>query len=100
MLKDLFNEMLRRMQWAKDRRLEPQLTKTSFEYACSIPLDDKVFYVVSVKDMKNSGILIQSLFPDGEPHYHVKTIEMSFDEAGSLINAALLIVYGRLMTPA
>jgi hypothetical protein len=49
--------------------------------------------------MKEPGVLIRSLFPDGEPHYYVKIFETSLEEAASIVSAASLIVYGRVLRP-
>jgi len=97
MIKDLFNEIIRRMEWAKERKLQPEVRRTSLEFRCGIPIEDKVSYVVSIKEMKDPGVLIQSLFPDGEPHYYTKMPECSLEEAVSIVNAASLIVFGRVI---
>jgi hypothetical protein len=99
MIKDLFNEIVRRMEWAKERKLQPEVRRTSVEFLCQIPIEEKVSYVVSIREMKEPGVLIRSLFPDGEPHYYVKMFEISVEEAASIVSTASLIVYGRVLRP-
>jgi hypothetical protein len=97
MIKDLFNEIMRRMEWAKDRKLTPEIRQTSGEIVCKIPLDKNVWYTVSIKEIKESGVLIQSLFPDGEPHYYFERPGITVQQTDCLIHAAALIVYGAPM---
>lgn len=97
MLNDLFTEIVRRMQWAKARGLTPTLLQNSIEYSCHIPIDGTLDYSVKIRDKGAEGVLVQSLFPDGEPHYYVKVPRMTKEEALCLVSAASLIVYGALM---
>jgi len=82
------------MEWAKDRKLAPEVRETSTGVICRIPIDESVCYTVNIKEMKEPGVLIQSLFPDGEPHYHFKRSELRPEQTLCLISAAVLIVYG------
>ncbi len=97
MLQDFFNEIIRRMEWARDRKLKPEIRQTSAEIVCRIPLDETVSYTVSIREVKESGVLIQSLFPDGEPHYYFERPGISPEQTSCLISAAVLIVYGTPM---
>jgi hypothetical protein len=97
MLNDLFNEILRRLRWAKERGLPPGFSHTAVESSCRIPIDEKVLYTVKIRDKKVEGVLVQSLFPDGEPHYYIKIPRITREEAWCLLNAAVLIVYGELL---
>jgi hypothetical protein len=97
MIKDLFNEIVRRMEWAKERKLTPEIQRRSLEFLCRIPVDADLTYVVSIQESKTPGVVLQSFFPDGESHYYVKIAELQREEAISLVNAAALIVYGRLL---
>jgi hypothetical protein len=99
MVKDFFNEVIRRMEWAKGRRLTPEVKWTQAGIVCRIPLDDDVSYTVSIKETKDPGVLIQSLFPDGEPHHYFKVPQLSLEQTVCLIDAAALIVYGAPMAP-
>jgi hypothetical protein len=69
MVKDLFNEMIRRMEWAKARALEPDFYQGPSEYSCRIPIDESLWYSVSIRALKEPVVLIRSFFPDGEPHH-------------------------------
>jgi hypothetical protein len=100
MIKDLFNEIIRRMEWAKDRKLQPVVKCTAVEFRCGIPIEEKLSYVVSIRELKEPGVLIQTLFPDGEPHYYTKMHECSLEEVAALVNAASLIVFGRVIPPS
>ena len=82
------------MEWAKDRKLTPEIRQTSSEIICRIPLDEEVTYTVIIRELKEFGVRFQSLFPDGEPHYHFERPGLSPDQASCLISAAMLIVYG------
>lgn len=97
MVRDLFNEIIRRLEWAKDRGLEPEIRQGGVEYSCRIPIDESQSYVVSMRAMKEPVILIRSFFPDGETHHYMKIERLELEEAFSLFNAAVLIVYGRLI---
>ena len=97
MIKDFFNEIIRRMEWAKDRKLTPEIRQTPGEIVCRIPLDEAVSYTVSIREVKESGVLIQSLFPDGEPHFYFERPGISPQQTLCLISAAVLIVYGTPM---
>ncbi|MBI5249808.1 MAG: hypothetical protein HY912_09950 [Desulfomonile tiedjei] len=77
--------------------MEPQIYQGASEYACRIPVDESLSYVVSIRGQKEPGVLIRSFFPDGEPHHYVKIDRLELTEAMSLFNAAALIVYGRLI---
>jgi hypothetical protein len=100
MIKDLFNEIIRRMEWAKDRKLQPQVRCIAGELRCSIPIDESLSYVVSIREMKEPGVLIQTLFPDGEPHYYTKMSEPNLEEAAAMVHAASIIVFGRVIPPS
>jgi hypothetical protein len=95
MIKDLFEEMMRRMDWAKNRNLEIQINKNASEYSCSIPIDESVSYTVSMRSMKDPGVLIRSFFPDGEIHHYIKLERIELDEAVCMLHAACLLTYGR-----
>jgi hypothetical protein len=99
MIKDLFNEIIRRMEWAKERKLLPRVRCTPGEIRCSIPIDESLNYVVSIRE-KEPGILIQTLFPDGEPHYYTKMSEPNLEEATAMVHAATIIVFGRVIRPS
>jgi hypothetical protein len=95
MIKDLFEEMMRRMEWAKNRSLEPQVNKSASEYSCRIPIDESLYYTVSIRSMKDPGVLIRSLFPDGEIHHYIKLERIELEDAVCMLHAACLLTYGR-----
>jgi hypothetical protein len=97
LIKDLFNEIIRRLEWSKERNLEPLITKTHAGYMATIPVDGSLAYIIRINEVPGKGALINSFFPDGEPHHCIGIPAITPDEAASLINAAALIVYGRLM---
>ncbi|MBI4961783.1 MAG: hypothetical protein HY913_00765 [Desulfomonile tiedjei] len=98
LIKDLFNEILRRLEWSKDRGLEPSATQSLHGFVVKIPVEKSVAYVVKIDEVTGKGALIRSYFPDGEPHHCIGMEGTSPEEAASLINAAALLVYGRLIT--
>jgi len=98
LIKDLFNEIIRRLEWSKDRNLEPQVTVASYGYLARIPVDKSVAYEIKINEIAGRGALIKSSFPDGEPHHCIGIAGITPEEAASLINAAALIVYGRLLS--
>jgi len=97
MIKDLFAEMIRRLEWAKDRRLNPMMQRWPSRWVCRIPIDESQAYIVSIRADSDHRALLQSFFPDGEPHHHIRIDRLEVDEAANLLDAACLIVYGRLM---
>jgi hypothetical protein len=98
MLKDLFNEILRRLEWSRARGLEPTMIVRATEYAALIPIDESLVYKVSVRKVSDAEILIRSFFPDGDTHYYTKLQGLELEEAASIIHAAALVVYGRLLS--
>lgn len=97
LIKDLFNEILRRLEWSKDRGLVPLLTESHSGYVARIPVDKTLAYVIKIDEVAERGALIRSFFPDGDPHHCIGMEGTSPGEAASLINAAALIVYGKLI---
>lgn len=97
LIKDLFNEIMRRLEWSKERNLEPQITKVSTGYQAKIPVDKSVAYIIRINEVADRGALINTFFPDGEPHHCIGIPGISAEQAVSLVDAAALIVYGRLV---
>lgn len=97
LIKDLFNEIVRRLEWAKARNLEPQITKGPSGYVARIPVDKSLAYIISINEIEGRGVLVKSSFPDGDPHHCIGIADVDHEQAASLINAAALIVYGRLI---
>ncbi|HMK35683.1 MAG TPA: hypothetical protein VK463_11495 [Desulfomonilaceae bacterium] len=100
MIKDLFGEVMRRMEWAKERNLLPEIHENVFEYVCRIPIDETVAYTISFKEIKDQGVLIRTFFPDGDPHHYLKIAAIELEEAIHIVNTAALIVYGRSLVRA
>jgi hypothetical protein len=98
LIKDLFNEITRRLEWSKERDLNPVITRLDTGWMARIPVDKSVAYVIRINEVAGKGTLITSFFPDGEPHHCIGLPGISPEQAASLINAASLIVYGRFMT--
>jgi hypothetical protein len=98
LIKDLFNEIIRRMEWSKERNLEPKFKQKVSGFVASFPVDKTLSYTVQIDEIENRGVLIKSFFPDGEPHHCIGIPDVNLDEAVSLVNAAALIVY-RTMLP-
>jgi hypothetical protein len=97
LIKDLFNEIIRRMEWSKERNLEPFITQSPSKYVATLPVDESVAYVVSMDEIMGKGVLIKSFFPDGQPHHCIGIPDVDLEQAASIINAASLIVYRRLL---
>jgi len=93
--KDLFNEIIRRLEWSKERNLKPLVARVSNGYQAKIPVDKSLAYLVRIQEVEGRGVLINTFFPDGEPHHCIGIPAVSAQEAVSLIDAAALIVYGR-----
>jgi hypothetical protein len=98
LIKDLFNETIRRLEWSKDRNLEPQMKVVSTGYVARFPVDKSLAYVINIDEIAGRGVLIKSFFPDGQPHHCIGIPDISPEQAASIINAAALIVFGRLIT--
>lgn len=97
LIKDLFNEIVRRLEWAKLRNLEPEVTQGPSSFVTRIPVDKSLAYVISINEIQGKGVLVKSSFPDGDPHHCIGIADVDQEQAASLINAAALIVYGRLI---
>jgi hypothetical protein len=97
LMKDLFNEVIRRLEWSKERNLQPIISKVSTGYQVKIPVDKSVAYVIRIQEVAEKGALINSFFPDGDPHHCMGIPGVSAEQAAALIDAAALIVYGRLL---
>jgi hypothetical protein len=97
LIKDLFNEIIRRLEWSKDRALEPTITGSHLGYQARIPVDDSLAYVVKIDEVAGRGSLLRSFFPDGEPHHCIALEGTSPEEVASLIHAASLIIYGKMI---
>lgn len=98
LIKDLFNETIRRLEWSKDRNLEPVIEECLSGIEARFPVDKSLAYVIRIDEIAGKGVLIKSFFPDGDPHHCIGIPDISFEQAASIINAAALIVYGRLIT--
>jgi hypothetical protein len=96
LIKDLFNETLRRLEWSKDRNLEPVIIEGSSGIEARFPVDKTLAYVIKIDEIAGKGALIKSFFPDGDPHHCIGIPGVSSEEAASIIKAAALIVFGRL----
>ncbi|HMK35682.1 MAG TPA: hypothetical protein VK463_11490 [Desulfomonilaceae bacterium] len=97
LIKDLFNEIIRRLEWSKDRNLQPRITRDALEYVAIFPVDKSLSYVLKINEIKDKGVLIKSFFPDGQPHHCIGIPDVHLDEAASIVNAASLIVYRRVL---
>jgi len=97
LIKDLFNEIVRRLEWSKERGFEPLITQSHSSYIANIPVDNSLTYVIKIDEVADRGALIRSFFPDGEPHHCIGLEGTSPEGAASLINAASLIIYGKLI---
>jgi hypothetical protein len=98
LIKDLFNEIIRRMEWSKERNLEPSVTQSSSKCVAAFPVDESLAYVVTLDEITGKGVLIKSFFPDGQPHHCIGIPDVDLEQAASIINAASLIVYRRVLS--
>jgi hypothetical protein len=97
LIKDLFNETVRRLEWSKDRNLEPQMIVVPTGYVAKFPVDKSISYIINIDEIAGRGVLIKSFFPDGQPHHCIGIPDINPEQAASIINAAALIVFGRLI---
>jgi hypothetical protein len=97
LIKDLFNEIVRRLEWSKERNLEPKITQNAAGYQAVFPVDDTVAYVLNINEVEGRGILIKSFFPDGQPHHCIGIPDVHLEEASSIVDAAALIVYRKVL---
>jgi len=95
LIKDLFNEIMRRLEWSKERNLEPHFAKGPSRCTATFPVDESVAYVVTLDEIEGKGVLIKSFFPDGQPHHCIGIPDVELEQAASIIDAAALIVYRR-----
>jgi len=98
LIRDLFNEIVRRLEWSKERNLEPYVTQGPSRCIATLPVDESLAYVVTLDEITGKGVLIKSFFPDGQPHHCIGIPDVDLEQAASLINAAALIVYRRLLS--
>ncbi len=97
LIKDLFNEIIRRLEWSKERNLEPRITRSPSGFQAVFPVDDSLAYILKIDEVAGRGVLIKSFFPDGQPHHCIGIPDVDLDEASSIVSAAALIVYRRVI---
>jgi hypothetical protein len=93
LIRDLFNEIVRRLEWSKERNLEPYCAESTSRCTATFPVDESLAYVVTLDEIMGKGVLIKSFFPDGQPHHCIGIPDVDLGQATSIINAAALIVY-------
>ncbi len=93
LIRDLFNEIIRRLEWSKERNLEPYFSASPSRCVARLPVDESLAYVVTLDEIMGKGVLIKSFFPDGQPHHCIGIPDVDLEQAASIINAAALIVY-------
>lgn len=93
LIRDLFNEIIRRLEWSKERNLEPYFSASPSRRVATLPVDESLAYVVTLDEIMGKGVLIKSFFPDGQPHHCIGIPDVDLEQAASIINAAALIVY-------
>jgi hypothetical protein len=91
-LKDVFDEILKRMQRARDKEIRPEIIRDPGEYSINLS-DDKSPYRIMLKEYPR-GVTINTLLSD-RPQHQILMPGASLNDALRVIQAAIIIAYGK-----
>lgn len=93
-LKELFDEIVKRLEKAKERNLKPEINRVQGEpeYQINIPGGKSIFEVV-IKEYRN-GITISTNSSE-KAKQQVMMPDATLQEALRVVQAAIIIVYGK-----
>jgi hypothetical protein len=91
-LKDVFDEIVKRMQRAKEKEIRPQISPSPGECIINIP-EKKLPYSIMLKEYPH-GVTVNTQVAD-KPQHQILMPGASLQDALRVIQAAIIIVYGK-----
>jgi hypothetical protein len=91
-LRNLFDQILNRMERAKDKEIRPEITPSPGE--CTITIPEKEAPCSITLKKYDSGVTVNTLLA-GKPQHQLLMPGASLQDALRVIQAAIIIVYGK-----
>ncbi len=91
-LRNLFDQILNRMERAKEKEIRPEITPSPGECTITIP-EKEAPYTITLKKY-DSGVTVNTLLA-GKPQHQLLMPSASLQDALRVIQAAIIIVYGK-----
>jgi hypothetical protein len=91
-LKDVFDEIVRRMQRAKEKEIRPQISPSPGECIINIP-EKELPYSIMLKEYPH-GVTVNTQLAD-KPQHQILMPGASLQDALRVIQAAIIIVHGK-----
>ena len=91
-LKDVFDEIVKRMQRAKEKEIRPQISPSPGECTIIIP-EKELPYSILLKEYAH-GVTVNTQLAD-KPQHQILMPGASLQDALRVIQAAIIIVHGK-----
>ena len=91
-LRNLFDQILNRMERAKEKEIKPEITPSPGECTISIPEKESP-YTITLKKYDH-GVTVNTQLA-GKPQHQLMMPGASLQDALRVIQAAIIIVYGK-----
>jgi hypothetical protein len=91
-LKGLFSEIVKRLEQSKEKGLKPEIIPSTREYNIKIKEGD-VTYLIRLKEERKAVTV--DTFQADSPQHHLIMPEASLNDALRVIQAAIIIAYGK-----
>ena len=91
-LKNVFDQIVNRMERAKEKEIRPEITPSPGECTISIPEKESP-YIITLKKYGH-GVTINTQLA-GKPQHQLMMPGASLQDALRVIQAAIIIVYGK-----
>jgi len=91
-LKDVFDEIVKRLQRAREKEIRPEIVRDAGEYTINLS-DDKKPYRILLKEYPH-GVTVSTQRAD-KPEHQILMPGASLNDALRVIQAAIIIAYGK-----
>jgi hypothetical protein len=91
-LRNLFDQILNRMERAKEKEIRPEITPSPGECTITIP-EEEAPYSITLKKY-DSGVTVNTELA-GKPQHELLMPGASLQDALRVIQASIIIVYGK-----
>jgi hypothetical protein len=91
-LRNLFDQIVNRMERAKEKEIRPEITPSPGECTITIP-EKEAPYIISLKKYDH-GVTVNTQLA-GQPQHQLLMPGASLQDALRVIQAAIIIVYGK-----
>ena len=91
-LRNLFDQIVNRMERAKEKEIRPEITPSPGECTITIP-EKEAPYAITLKKY-DSGVTVNTQLA-GKPQHQLLMPSASLQDALRVIQAAIIIVYGK-----